>query len=56
MAVDKSRVAESLKCMLVGDALAAPVHWFYIPSKLRKEYGELDGMVAPEPTHAESMI
>ena len=42
--------------MLVGDALAVPGHWFYSPTKLRKDYGEIDGMVAPKATHAESMI
>lgn len=55
-ALDKNRLASSLKCMLVGDALAAPVHWFYSTDNLRKEYGELNGMTAPKPTHAESMI
>lgn len=42
--------------MLVGDALAVPGHWFYSPTKLRKDYGEITEMVAPKPTHAESMI
>jgi ADP-ribosylglycohydrolase len=32
------------------------VHWFYSPAKLRQDYGELEGMVAPKPTHAESMV
>jgi hypothetical protein len=42
--------------MLVGDALAVPGHWFYSPVKLRADYGEIRGMVAPKPTHAESMV
>jgi ADP-ribosyl-[dinitrogen reductase] hydrolase len=54
--LDTNRVAGSLKCMLVGDALSVPVHWYYSASKLREEYGELKGMVAPKPKHAESMI
>jgi hypothetical protein len=32
------------------------VHWYYSPNKLRQDYGEVMGMVAPKPTHAESMI
>ena len=55
-ALDKKRIIGSLKGMLVGDALAQPVHWFYSPTKLRKDYGEITGMVSPKPTHAESMI
>jgi ADP-ribosylglycohydrolase len=42
--------------MLVGDALAVPGHWYYSPSKLREDYGEITGMVAPKPTHPESMV
>jgi ADP-ribosyl-[dinitrogen reductase] hydrolase len=51
-----NRVAGSLRGMLVGDALAMPAHWFYSPTKLRHDYGEIQGMVAPKPTHAESMV
>lgn len=54
--LDISRVAASLKGMLVGDALAAPAHWFYSPAKLRADCGEITGMVAPKPTHAESLV
>jgi hypothetical protein len=46
----------SLYGMLVGDALAVPGHWFYSPQKLRDDYGEIQGMVAPKPNHAESMV
>jgi len=42
--------------MLVGDAVAVPGHWFYSPKNLRADYGEITGMVAPKPTHAESMV
>lgn len=33
-----------------------PVHWFYSPAKMKKDYGDLNGMVAPKSTHAESMV
>ena len=56
MMIDKRRVAGSLYGMLVGDALAVPGHWFYSPTKLRADYGEITGMVAPKPVHAESMV
>lgn len=52
----KTRVAASLYGMYVGDALAMPVHWFYSPTSLRSDYGEITGMVAPKATHAESMV
>lgn len=54
--LDKTRIAGSMYGMLVGDALAVPGHWFYSPAKLRKDYGEITEMVAPKPTHAESML
>ena len=54
--LDTARVAGSLYGMLVGDALAISGHWFYSPRKLRKDYGEIEGMVQPHPTHAESML
>lgn len=46
----------SLYGMLVGDAVAVPVHWFYSPKNIRKEYGEITGIVASKPNHAESMV
>lgn len=52
----KDRVAGSLYGLLVGDALAVSGHWFYSPKKLRADYGEIEGMVAPKATHAESMV
>jgi len=54
--IDKKRVAASLYGMLVGDAVAMPAHWFYSPTKLRADYGEVTEMVAPKATHAESMV
>jgi len=49
-------VKASLLGLVVGDALSMPVHWYYSPTKLRKEYGEVTGMMAPKPHHAESMV
>jgi ADP-ribosyl-[dinitrogen reductase] hydrolase len=50
------RVSGSLYGLLVGDALAVPGHWFYSPTKLRNDYGEITEMVAPQKNHAESMV
>jgi ADP-ribosyl-[dinitrogen reductase] hydrolase len=50
----KDRITTCLYGMLVGDALAVPGHWFYSPTKLRQDYGEISSMMAPKATHAES--
>ena len=54
--VVKEKLIGSLYGMLVGDAVAVPGHWFYSPSKLREDYGDINGMMAPKATHAESMV
>lgn len=54
--LDPTKIAASLTGMVVGDALAVPVHWYYSPQKLRAEYGEITGMMAAKNTHAESMV
>jgi len=54
--VIKEKVAGSLYGLLVGDAVAVPGHWYYLPSKLRADYGEITGMVAPKKHHPESMV
>eukprot|EP00544_Gedaniella_sp_CCMP2646_P011250 CAMPEP_0202490084 /NCGR_PEP_ID=MMETSP1361-20130828/7596_1 /ASSEMBLY_ACC=CAM_ASM_000849 /TAXON_ID=210615 /ORGANISM="Staurosira complex sp., Strain CCMP2646" /LENGTH=434 /DNA_ID=CAMNT_0049119911 /DNA_START=18 /DNA_END=1322 /DNA_ORIENTATION=+ len=52
----RDRMAGSLYGMIVGDALAMPVHWYYSPNKLRNDYGQITEMVAPKPHHPESMV
>ena len=42
--------------LLIGDALAMPVHWFYNTENIKREYGEVTDYVDPKPTHCESMI
>jgi ADP-ribosyl-[dinitrogen reductase] hydrolase len=58
--MNRKAIADKLKGslygMLVGDAVAVPVHWFYSPENIRKEYGEITGIVAAKPNHAESMV
>ena len=55
-ALDKSRIADSLFGILVGDDVAVPAHWFYSPKRLRVDYGEITEIVAPKMSHAESMV
>jgi len=52
----KDRLRGSLLGWIVGDAVSVPGHWFYSPAKLRADYGEIDTIVAPKPTHGESMV
>ena len=55
--VGKDKVKGSLYGLLVGDALAISGHWFYSPNKIREAYGgDIEGMEAPKPHHAESMV
>jgi ADP-ribosyl-[dinitrogen reductase] hydrolase len=54
--IQVSRVSGSLYGLLAGDALAVPGHWYYSPTKLRKDYGEITEMVAPKPKHPESIM
>lgn len=55
-ASEDDRLRGSLKGFVVGEALAMPVHWFYTPSILKKEYGSVDKMMAPKKTHEESFM
>ncbi|CAB9510785.1 ADP-ribosylglycohydrolase [Seminavis robusta] len=54
--VVRDKLKGSLYGMLVGDAVAVPVHWFYSPKNIRKEYGEITEIVASKPNHSESML
>jgi ADP-ribosylglycohydrolase len=50
------RIKGSLLGWVVGDALAVPVHWYYSPARMRADYGDIDSMITPLPTHPESMV
>lgn len=41
---------------LAADALAMPVHWYYDTQALDRDYGVLDGYVAPKNPHAGSIL
>ncbi len=40
----------------IGDALAMPVHWYYDPRELARDYGEVTGYVAPKNPHPGSIL
>lgn len=50
------RVRGALWGMLVGDALAMPVHWYYRLSDLQSDFGEIRDFHAPKPHHPNSIM
>jgi ADP-ribosylglycohydrolase len=43
--------------MLIADALAMPVHWYYNPDDIKHGYGSwLTGYVAPNKKHPSSIL
>lgn len=56
MTDERERMRGALIGMVVGDALAMPVHWLYSTENIAKHYGTIDKMMAPKPTHPESML
>lgn len=41
---------------LIADAVAMPVHWYYDTVLLDRDYGEVDGYLAPKNPHAGSIL
>ncbi len=41
---------------LVADALAMPVHWYYDRAALDRDYGRLEGYLAPKNPHPDSIL
>jgi len=41
---------------LVADAVAMPVHWYYDRAALDRDYGEINGYLAPKNPHADSIL
>ena len=46
----------SLIGMMVGDALAMPVHWYYDTTALRRDYGVIEDYCAPRNPHPDSIL
>ena len=48
---------EAVYGMLVADAVAMPVHWYYNPDDIKRGYGSwLTGYVAPNSKHPSSIL
>ncbi len=52
----KGRGKAALLGMLVADAVAMPVHWFYDTRVLLSEYGRITEYVAPKDTFPNSIM
>lgn len=52
----EQRVSGAVAGLLIGDALAMPVHWYYDREALRREYGEVRDFVAPRSPHSGSIM
>ncbi len=50
------RIRGSLWGMMVGDALAMPVHWYYRLSELQRDFGVIRDYQAPKEVHPSSIM
>lgn len=51
-----ARVRNGIQGMMLGDALAMPVHWYYDTAALVGDYGRITTMVAPKNPHPGSIL
>lgn len=51
-----TRAAGALAGLLIGDALAMPVHWYYDRDALAREYGRVTDYLAPKTPHSGSIM
>lgn len=42
--------------MLCADALSMPVHWYYNPTDIDRDFGRITGFVAPKARHPSSIM
>jgi len=52
----RDRVRGALLGIFVGDALAMPVHWYYNPNDIKKDYGGITKYEAPKLEHPSSIM
>ena len=52
----RDRAEGALWGLMLGDALAMPVHWYYDRLELRRDYGEVRDLVAPRNPHPGSIL
>lgn len=55
-AVIYDRIRGALFCAFIGDALAMPVHWYYNPEDIARDFGRIDSYQAPKKKHPTSIM
>eukprot|EP00127_Corallochytrium_limacisporum_P000082 Clim_evm21s3 gene=Clim_evmTU21s3 len=55
-AVIRDRLFASLLSMFIADALAMPVHWYYVTHRIQEKFGLVKTYMTPENPHEESMV
>ena len=50
------RVRASYLGLLIGDALSMPVHWYYNPSHITRDFGRITTFQAPKAAHPSSIM
>ena len=51
-----TKAYDSLLGLYIGDALAMPVHWYYNPQALNRDYGRVTDYMAPRNPHPDSIL
>jgi hypothetical protein len=54
--LSQQRAVASLQCMFVGDSLAMPVHWYYNPMDILKQFSGGITKLEAAPEHHPSSI
>ncbi|MBT8347603.1 MAG: ADP-ribosylglycohydrolase family protein [Desulfofustis sp.] len=52
----RDRVAGAIYGLLIADALAMPVHWYYDTDALRRDYGQIRNYLPPKNPHPDSIL
>jgi ADP-ribosyl-[dinitrogen reductase] hydrolase len=55
-AVIADRVKGSYYGLLIGDSLSMPVHWYYNPQDITRDYGRITDFQAPKERHPSSIM
>jgi ADP-ribosylglycohydrolase len=55
-AIIADRARGSYVCALVADALSMPVHWYYNPADIDRDFGRITTFVAPKARHPSSIM
>jgi len=53
---DLKHIKGSLFGMVIGDAMAMPVHWHYDRQALKRDYGWVTGYLSPKKPHPDFIL